>query len=182
MRGGTAKKCGSAAIQGEHPLSWLLLGITSLALAAVALGMSSRAHAGDGGSAASRRIVLSAEALDRVTAGSITLKIDADAAAHGATAIADAVSKFEVSYGRALMVHAAPPLDPHPMYVMGQQELAVTRGNGRAFASGDQGADCSVTVTLAISDLIAAMVNSIKEATATTVLCQCQLLAVSIAR
>ncbi len=182
MRGGRAKNCGSAATYGEHPLSWFILGITSLVLAAVALGMSSRAHAGDGGSAASRRIVLSAEALDRVTAGGITLKIDADASARGATAVADAMSKFEVSYGQALMVHAAPPKDQHPMYVMGQQELAVTRGSGRAYAAGDQGADCSVTATLAITDLLAAMVNSIREATATTVLCQCQLLAVSIAR
>ena len=182
MRGGRANKCGSAAIQGEHRLSWLILGVTSLVLAVVALCVSSRAHAADGGSATGRRMVLNLEQLDRVTAGSITLKIDADASARGNAALADALTNFEVSYGQAMKVHVDPPQNPHPMYLMGQQELAVTRGTGRAYASGDQGADCTVTATLAITDLVAAMVNSIKEATATTVLCQCQLLAVSIAR
>lgn len=181
MRGARANKCGSAAIQGEHRLSWLTLGVTSLVLATVALCVSSRAHAGDGGSFGSRRIVLSLEDLDRVTAGNLTIQINADASGRGATAFANALSNFEVDYGQAMKVHVDPPQNPRPMYLMGQQELAVTHGNGRAYASGDQGADCSVTVTFAITDLIAAMVNSIKEATATAVLCQCQLLAVSIA-
>jgi hypothetical protein len=180
MRGGRANKCGSAAIQGEHRLSWLILGVTSLVLAAVAVCVSSRAHAGDGGSAASRRMVLSLEDLDRVTAGSITIQINADASARGATAFASALTTFEVTYGQALKVQVEPSEAPRPMHLVGLQELAVTRGKGQAYASGDQGADCSVSAIVASPDLVAGMMTSEKLVTAITTLCQCQLVTISL--
>lgn len=159
---------------------WLIVGVTSALLAAVALCISSRAHAADGGSRTAHRVVLSPENLDRVTAGGVSFRIDADAVARGTTAFTDAFARFEVTYGQALRVHVDPPPDPRPPYVMGPQELAVTRGSGRAYASGDQGADCSVNATVMIADLLASMVNSIKAVTATAALCQCSLLAVSV--
>ncbi len=161
-------------------LFWLIAGVTSAPPAAVALCVSSRAHAADGGSRTSHRVVLSPENLDRVTAGSLSFRIDADAVARGTTAFTEAFARFEVTYGQALKVHVDPPSDPRPPYMLGTQELAVTRGSGRAYASGDQAADCSVTATVMLADIVASMVNSVKQVTATTALCQCSLLAVSI--
>lgn len=181
MRGARAKKYGSATMQGKHRLAQLLVGIASALLAAVAC-VSSRAHAADGGSGLTRRVVLSPEALDRVTAGSLSIRIDADAAAHGNLAFAAALVALQTTYGQALMVHVDPLPQPRPPHLMGTQELAMTSGSGQASASGDQNADCSVTGTvMMVPDVVASMVSSDKVVTATTAFCQCSLLVVSLA-
>lgn len=180
MQGVEARRCVSAAIPGEQRPLWLVICVTSALLGAVEPCASSPAHAADGGSG-TRRVVLSSEDLDRVTAGSLSLRIDADAVAHGSTAFAIALTTFETTYGQALMVHVDPLPNPRPPYQMGTQDLAVTRGSGNAYASGDQGAECSVTATLIVPDLVASVLSSDKVVTATTAFCQCSLLAVSIA-
>lgn len=179
MQGPAAKKRSSAATQPKHRPIRLLVSITSGLLAAVAPCVSA-AHAGDGGSAATRRIVLSPRDLDLVTAGSLSIRINADAAAHGTTTFASALTTFEIDYGQALMVRVDPSPDPRPPKLMGTQELAVTHGSGVAIASGDQGADCSVTGTVVSPDLVASMFSSSTVTTATIAMCQCSLLAVSV--
>ncbi len=192
MRGNGARQGGSAVTRHQRLPFPLIVCVISALLAAVGSCVSPRALAADGGSGASRRIVLSAQDLDRVTAGSTesldratagtpSIQIDADASAHGATAAAGALTTFETDYGQALMVHVDPPEDHRPPRMMGTQELAITHGSGRAAAAGDQGADCAVNATVTKTpDVVASMVASDKVTTATTALCQCSLLAVTV--
>lgn len=168
------------AIHGEQRPFRFIVNVASAVAAAVGLCVSSGAHAADGGSRTPHRLVLTPKDLDRVTAGSLSLRIDADASAHGTIAFATALTSFETTFGQALMVHVDRSPNPGAPSVMGTQELAVTRGKGSAYAAGDQGADCSVTATILISDLVASMISSDKVLTATTALCQCSLLMVSV--